>query len=76
MTTNPTAAPSATTRPPVAHRPAADYDAPVGELSIYPGKRYLDWDVPDPNGQPIERVRDTCDDLQARVTALLGDLDI
>jgi arsenate reductase (thioredoxin) len=43
---------------------------------IYPGKRYLDWDVADPNGQPIERVRDIRDDLQARVTALLRDLNI
>jgi arsenate reductase (thioredoxin) len=43
---------------------------------IYPGKRYLDWDVPDPNGQPIDRVRDIRDDLQARITALLRDLNI
>ena len=43
---------------------------------IYPGKRYLDWDVPDPNGRPIEEVRDIRDDLQARVTALLRDLHI
>jgi arsenate reductase (thioredoxin) len=43
---------------------------------IYPGKRYLDWDVPDPNDQPIDRVRDIRDDLQARITALLRDLNI
>jgi arsenate reductase (thioredoxin) len=43
---------------------------------IYPGKRYLDWDVPDPNGRPIQEVRDIRDDLQARVTALLRDLNI
>jgi arsenate reductase len=43
---------------------------------IYPGKRYLDWDVADPNDQPIERVRDIRDDLQARITALLRDLNI
>jgi len=43
---------------------------------IYPGKRYLDWDVPDPNDRPIEEVRDIRDDLQARVTALLRDLHI
>jgi arsenate reductase (thioredoxin) len=40
---------------------------------IYPGKRYLDWDVPDPNGQPVDTVRD---DLQARVTTLFRDLGI
>jgi arsenate reductase (thioredoxin) len=43
---------------------------------IYPGKRYLDWNVADPNDQPIERVRDIRDDLQARITALLRDLNI
>jgi arsenate reductase (thioredoxin) len=43
---------------------------------IYPGKRYLDWDVADPNDQPIDRVRDIRDDIQARITALLRDLNI
>ena len=43
---------------------------------IYPGKRYLDWDVADPNDQPIDRVRDIRDDFQARITALLRDLNI
>ncbi len=40
------------------------------------GKRYLDWDVADPAGQPIEVVRDIRDDIQARVTSLLRDLGI
>ena len=43
---------------------------------IYPGKRYLDWDVADPAGQPLDTVRDIRDDIQARVTALLRDLGI
>ena len=43
---------------------------------IYPGKRYLDWDVSDPNGQPIDVVRDIRDDIQARVAALLRDLNL
>jgi arsenate reductase (thioredoxin) len=43
---------------------------------IYPGKRYLDGDVPDPNGQPLDTVRDSRDDLQARVTTLFRDLGI
>jgi arsenate reductase (thioredoxin) len=43
---------------------------------IYPGKRYLDWDVTDPNDQPIDSVRDIRDDLQARITALFCDLNI
>jgi arsenate reductase (thioredoxin) len=43
---------------------------------IHPGRRYLDWDVPDPNGRPIEDVRDIRDDIQARVTALPRALNI
>ena len=39
---------------------------------IFPGKRYEDWDVADPAGQPIEVVRAIRDDIQARVTTLLG----
>ena len=40
------------------------------------GKRYEDWDVADPAGQPIEVVRDIRDDIQGRVTQLLRDLCI
>jgi arsenate reductase len=39
---------------------------------IFPGKRYEDWDVADPAGQTIEVVRAIRDDIQARVTTLLG----
>ena len=39
---------------------------------LYPGKRYEDWEVADPSGQPIEVVRAIRDDIQARVTTLLG----
>jgi arsenate reductase len=41
---------------------------------IYPGKRYEDWDVADPAGQPLDVVRDIRDDIQGRVTALLRDI--
>ncbi len=41
---------------------------------IYPGKRYEDWEVADPAGQPIEVVRDIRDDIQSRVTTLLRDI--
>ena len=41
---------------------------------IYPGKRYLDWAVADPNGQDIEIVRAIRDDIRARVTDLISDL--
>ena len=41
---------------------------------IFPGKRYEDWDVADPAGQPIEVVREIRDDIQTRVTTLLRGL--
>jgi arsenate reductase len=40
-----------------------------------PGKRYIDWDLPDPKGRPIEEVRATRDEISGRVTALLAGLD-
>lgn len=43
---------------------------------IFPGKRYLDWDVADPAGLPIEGVRPIRDDIGDRVRALLGELRI
>ena len=41
---------------------------------VLPGKRYEDWDVADPAGQPIEAVRAIRDDIQARVTSLLAEI--
>ena len=41
---------------------------------IYPGKRYEDWQVDDPAGQPLEVVRRIRDDIDARVRALLATL--
>ena len=40
-----------------------------------PGKRYIDWDLPDPKGRPIDEVRATRDDIQKRVNALVAELD-
>lgn len=40
-----------------------------------PGKVYVDWELPDPAGRPIETVRDIRDDIGRRVSALLADLD-
>ena len=40
-----------------------------------PGKRYLDWDLPDPSGQPLGAVRKTRDDIRRRVTHLAVELD-
>jgi arsenate reductase len=36
---------------------------------IFPGKRYLDWDLPDPAGKPVEEVRPIRDDIEQRVLA-------
>lgn len=43
---------------------------------VLPGKRYLDWDVADPDGATLDAVRDVRDDLQRRIIALLRDLDL
>jgi protein-tyrosine-phosphatase len=40
-----------------------------------PGKRYLDWDLPDPRGRPLAEVRATRDDIERRVGALAAELD-
>jgi arsenate reductase (thioredoxin) len=41
---------------------------------IYPGKRYEDWELDDPAGQPVEVVRRIRDDIDARVQRLLAEL--
>ena len=41
---------------------------------IYPGKRYLDWELPDPAGKSVEDVREIRDEIGRRVTALLNEL--
>jgi arsenate reductase (thioredoxin) len=40
-----------------------------------PGKRYIDWDLADPKGHPIEEVRATRDEIATRVAALAAELD-
>ena len=40
-----------------------------------PGKRYLDWELPDPKDRPVEEVRATRDDIARRVDALIAELD-
>jgi arsenate reductase len=39
-----------------------------------PGKRYIDWDLPDPKGRPIEEVRATREEIAGRVRQLLDEL--
>ncbi len=45
------------------------------ECPYIPGKRYVDWDLPDPAGRPVDEVRATRDDIAGRVVALLRELD-
>jgi protein-tyrosine-phosphatase len=40
-----------------------------------PGKRYVDWDLPDPKGRPLDEVRATRDDIATRVEGLVAELD-
>ncbi len=39
-----------------------------------PGTRYIDWDLPDPAGRPIDEVRATRNDIAGRVEQLLAEL--
>ncbi len=41
---------------------------------VFPGKRYEDWQLTDPAGQPIDVVRQVRDEIRDRVTALLTGL--
>ena len=45
------------------------------ECPYIPGKRYIDWDLRDPKGRPIDEVRATRDDISRRVDALVAELD-
>lgn len=41
---------------------------------VFPGKRYLDWQLDDPAGKPLEQVRPIRDAIEARVRNLLAEL--
>ena len=45
------------------------------ECPYIPGKRYVDWDLDDPKGRPVDEVRATRDDITRRVEELVGELD-
>ena len=67
-------------------RPKALTDGAVREADVvvtmgcgdacpfYPGKRYLDWELPDPAGRPVEEVRQIRDRIDELVGGLLGEL--
>jgi len=40
-----------------------------------PGRRYIDWDLEDPKGRPLDEVRATRDEIEQRVGELLTELD-
>ncbi len=57
---------------------AADVVVTMGcgdECPYVPGKRYLDWDLPDPKGRSLEEVRATRDEIARRVEGLVAELD-
>ena len=65
-------------------KPITDDDAKAADVVVtmgcgdtcpyYPGKRYVDWELQDPAGLPVERVRPIVDDIDLRVRALLDEL--
>jgi arsenate reductase (thioredoxin) len=59
------------------HVQAADVVITMGcgdACPVYPGKRYLDWQLADPAGLTVGEVRPIRDEIHNRVRALLGDL--
>src|SRR5437764_9813371 len=45
------------------------------ECPHVPGRRYLDWDLPDPKGRPLDAVQRTRDEIARLVASLLHELD-
>lgn len=45
------------------------------ECPHVPGVRYVDWDLPDPKGRPVDEVRPIRDEIAARVAVLVAELD-
>ena len=45
------------------------------QCPFFPGKRYIDWDLPDPKGRPVDEVRAIRDDIRRRVAELVEELD-
>ncbi len=60
-----------------AHGRSADVIVTMGcgdSCPVYPGKRYLDWDVDDPAGRSVADVRPIVDEIDRRVQSLLDEL--
>jgi protein-tyrosine-phosphatase len=45
------------------------------ECPVIPGKQYVDWDLPDPAGQPVTTVREIRNEINTRVRGLIARLD-
>jgi protein-tyrosine-phosphatase len=43
---------------------------------VFPGVRYLDWELDDPTGMSVEQVRPIRDEIDHRVRALLAELGV
>jgi arsenate reductase len=43
------------------------------ECPYIPGKRYIEWELPDPKGRPLDEVREIRDDIARRIDSLLAD---
>lgn len=43
---------------------------------VFPGKRYVDWELEDPSGKTLEQVRPIRDDIERRVRGLMAELEI
>ena len=43
---------------------------------VYPGKRYVDWEIPDPAGLDVEDIRPIRDEIGLRVRGLMADLGV
>lgn len=58
---------------------AADYVITMGcgdACPVYPGRRYLDWELEDPAGMTMEEIRVMRDDVYARVRSLLDEMNL
>jgi protein-tyrosine-phosphatase len=60
----------------LAERAAVVVTMGCGDQCPYiPGKRYIEWDLPDPAGRPLVEVRRTRDEIARRVEELVTNLD-
>lgn len=48
---------------------------PPADTQTFVPERYVDWDLPDPKGQPVEAVRATRGEIERRVQALVAELN-